>query len=480
MIFTIILARLLTPEDFGLVGMSMILLGFANLITEFGMSAAVVQTSEDVNKAAHYAFVINMAASVLINILVVIFALPFAHVFGGGEELAQVIRYRSIYITISGLSVVPGALLQRELRFKQLGLSQIPAELTSTGGAIILALMGFGVWSLVIGGILGEIIRAVLLWSYERPWIWLRPQKWDWQVAGSILKFGIPTFASSGTRYFQDQVDTWFVGRRLGATAVGLYGKAFSLTTTIVSLLTGSLFVSVLFPSYAKIKEDKPRLTRAYLKSTTMVFLIVVPISIGLAITAPLLVPVLLGKQWLAMIPAWQMFSLFGLTRPISVNSSPVFLAVGQPQRNLSASAVLLVVLLPLLFIFVDRYDIVGAAAAVSISHLVAMLFNVFQVNQILPGTARRTLLQSIPFLVSGGLMALGVLLLQDPILALAGGPNVWALIMVIAAGAIIYIAITLLLQWKLVIEIYELIIVSLRLDERWPRLLPPRLRVTK
>ncbi len=480
MVFTIILARLLTPEDFGLVGLSMVLLGFANVITAMGMSGAIIQTSEDVNKVAHYAFVVNVVASVLINIVVIIFADPFSALLGGGAELAQVIRYRSIYITISGFSTVPGALLKRDLRFKEVGLSQIPAELTSTGGAIILALMGFGVWSLIIGSLLGEVIRVLLLWSYQRPWIWLRPQKWEWDIVRKTMNFGVSTMASASIKNVQDQVDTWYVGRKLGPTPVGLYTKAFNFTTMIAGMLTNSLFGSVLFPSYAMIKDDKPRLTRAYLKSTNMVFLTIVPISVGMAITAPLLVPILLGEQWLPMIPAWQMFSLFGLTRPVSTNSSPIFMAVGQPQRNLSASFVLLVILLPLLYFLVDPYGIVGAAAAVSIAHLIAMIFNIFQVEQILPGTARKTFTQSIPFLVSSSVMALVVLLLKGPITALTGGTNLAALILQVAAGAIVYITLTLVLQRTLVMEIYELIVVALRLDKRWPRLLPQHLRASK
>jgi O-antigen/teichoic acid export membrane protein len=236
----------------------------------------------------------------------------------------------------------------------------------------------------------------------------------------------------------------------------------------------------VLFPSYAKIKDDIPRLTRAYLKSNRMVFLMIVPLSIGLAITAPLLVSVLLGEQWIPMIQVWQLFSLYGLTRPISTNSSPIFLAMGQPQRNMSASIVLMSVMIPLLLLLVGPYDIEGAAVAVSVASVIAMIFNVYQVNKILPGTARQTFFQSLPFMAAGGFMALGVLWLQGPIIALSGGPNLLALILLIALSAIIYIAAIWLLQRDLVLETYELIIKSLRIDQRWPRLLPARLRTMK
>jgi PST family polysaccharide transporter len=206
----------------------------------------------------------------------------------------------------------------------------------------------------------------------------------------------------------------------------------------------------------------------------------IVPLSVGLAIVAPVLVPALLGEQWLEMITVWQLFSLYGLTRPISTNSSPIFMAVGQPQRNMSASIVLLVVMLPLLLLLIGPYGIEGAAIAVSVASLVAMLFNVFQLNQILPGTARQTFLQSLPFLLAGLLMAVGVYLLQGPIIAFSGGPNILALVLITILSAVIYTVAILVLQRSLVVETYELIIKSLRFDQRWPRLLPAHSRTTK
>jgi O-antigen/teichoic acid export membrane protein len=245
-------------------------------------------------------------------------------------------------------------------------------------------------------------------------------------------------------------------------------------------MLTTSIFGNVLFPSYAKMQDDKARLSRAYLKSTAMVFLVIVPVSIGLAITAPLLVPILLGSQWIPMIPLWQIFSLYGLTRPISTNSSPLFLATSQPRRNLTAGLLLLVVMLVFIFLLIEPYGTVGVAVAVAAAYTVAMFFNIFQVNQILPGTASKTIAQSLPFLFAGGLMAAGTLAAQSTIINLAGGENVLALVLIILLAALIYLAAILILQRALVLELYELTILALGFDRRWPRLLPANLRTTK
>lgn len=476
---SIILARLLVPADFGLLALSMILVNAANYFTDLGMRPAVVQTREDIHKVAHYAFVIVLTASAAFTTASILLAKPFAQALGGGTELVPVLRWMSLCITLDGVWVIPEALLRRELRFKQLGLAQIPSELASTLIAIPLAMLGFGVWSLVIGQIINETVRIVLTWWFARQWagVWLRPKKWDFRIVKGMFRYGIPSMAGGFTKYIQNQIDTLLVGRRLGPTSVGIYSKAFNLTTRLADMLTTSLFGNVLFPSYARMQDDKPRLTRAYLTSTKLVILIIMPVAVGLAVTAPILVPVLLGDKWLAMIPIWEIFSLYTLTRPISTNAAPLFAAVGQPQRNLTSSLVLIGVMVPLLLILIGPYQAIGAAIAVSLANLIAMLFNVFQVNQVLPGTAWKTLVESLPFGLAGGLMALAIVLTEKPILALAGGPNIIALAIQVVLGAIVYLAVVVTLQRQLVIDMIDLTIKALAIEQRWPWLVPARLR---
>lgn len=475
MILAVILARLLAPADFGLLALAMIVFNMVNYFTDLGMRPTVVQTKEDINKVAHFAFVIVMAASIAFTLLIILLAQPLTTLLGGSPELVDILRWMSLYVTIDGLWIIPEALLRRDMRFKQLSLSHIPGELASSLIAIPLAIAGFGVWSLVIGQLAGKFLQVIIVWIFYRPWIWLRPQKWDRDIVRGMLRFGLPSMGSGLTKFFQNQIDTLIVGRQLGTTAVGLYNKAFTLTTRLSDMLTTSIFGNVLFPSYSRIQDDKPRMARAYLKSTSMVFLIIVPVSIGLAITAPLLVPILLGPRWVPMIPVWQLFSLYGLTRPISTNSAPIFSASGQPRRNMTASLVLIAVMVPLILLLIDPYGITGAALAVSLANLVAMGFNVYQVNQILPGTGAKSLLQGVPFMIAGGIMALGVLLIQQPLINLAGGENILALILIIVVAALIYLAAILILQRALVVEIYTLLIQALGFDRRWPRLLPSR-----
>jgi O-antigen/teichoic acid export membrane protein len=479
-LFNILLLRLLNPEDFGLVAMAMVLVGPANQITNLGMNSAIIQTKDDLEKVSFYSFITVMLASTLATALIIIFANPISEFLGGGNELVPILRWLAIYISIGGLIIIPQALLSRQLKFGTMTLLGIPNGVVFLALAIPLAWMGYGVWSLVIGRILAQLLTAILHWAFCRPWIWLRPKRWDSAVIRRLREYGTFTTSTQILRFVQTQGDTWYVGRVFGTTGIGFYSKAYDLTTHITSMLTRGVFGSVLFPSYSKIQDDRPRLARAYLKSTNLVFLVIVPIALGMVVIAPLLVKTLIGEKWLPIIPLLQVFSLYGFTYPISANSSPIFRAVGQPNKDSIASLVLLGVMIPSILILSRSMGVVGVAIAVGIAYVVAMFFNVYQINSLLPGTAKKTLTMSLPSLLSGGLMVAGVLLLQDLIYDLTGGENVIALILLIVIGALIYGATTLLLQRDLMLEIFGLIIKSLGIDRRWPRLVPQRMRSTK
>ena len=480
LVIDVLLLRLLNPEDFGLIALAMILFNTANLFTDFGMRQAIVQTRDDLKKVAHYAFVMVMAGSILVNGLVIALAQPLAQLLGGTDALVPIITWLSLLITIDGLWVVPDGLLRRDLRFKHLALSQFVAEFGGGVLTVVMAFMGFGVWSFVVGQLGGKLLKSAFLYVYCRPWFWLRPQRWERPIVERLVRYGAPTTGAGLLKYFASQWDTWYVGRTLGLRQVGYYSKAFDITTRLGDMLANALFGQVLFPSYARLQNEPERLRRAYLKSTSLVFMFIVPMALGLLVTAPILVPVLLGAKWAPMIPAWQIFCLYGMTRPISTNASPLFLAVGKPRNNMTAALLLIAVMVPGVLVLSARYGIVGAAIGVWAAHVVAMLFNVYQVERILPQTALKTLTNALPFLFAGGVMSLAVILLQEPIIRLSGGENVTAVSALIAIGALVYLALILLLQRPLVVELYELFIKALGLDRRWPRLAPRRPRPTE
>lgn len=480
MVFSIFLLRLLDPEDFGTVALAMIIFNTANLFTDLGMRPAVVQSKDNIDQVAYIAFLVVNITSLLFYAGVFIFAEPIAVLLGGDASLVPIMRLLGLIVVIDAWWIIPEALLKRDLMFKRLAVTQVPGEIASGVVAIILAFLGYGVYALVYGALVSELVRAVIVWYLLPTYSWLKPKRIDWEIAGHLLRFGAPAMGSGIARYFSQHWDDWVVGRQLGTAALGFYSKAYDMTSRITFMFSNVLFGNVLMPSYAKVQDDPKRLERGYLKSTSLVLLTMVPMSLGLLVLAHTIVLVLFGEKWLPMVVSWQIFSLYALTRPISANSSPLFMAVGKPGYNLQAVVVILVVMVPLLFLLIGPYGIAGVAVAVSVAHLVSMLYNVFQVNRILPGTAVKTLRVNLPFLFAGGIMAVAVQLSKGPVFSIAGGENWISLTILVAIGALVYLSLVFLLQRALIVEILTLVVAALDLERRAPRLVPQRLRAVE
>lgn len=479
--FAIVLLRLLQPSDFGTVALGMILVNSANIFTDLGMRSAIIRWNgkADIERVTFYAFTIAMISSILFYALVFFYADDFAQLLGGEANLIPVLRVLGLIIIIDGLWVIPEGLLKRDLRFKNLAIIQLSAETTSSLTAIALALNGFGLWSLVIGNIMAEVMRVLLTWTFNwtafHKLAWLRPHRFEEEPVRELLRFGTTDTASGLVRYFTEQVDTWYVGRNFGETVVGYYSKAYDMTSRLTFMFSNVLFGQVLLPSYAKIQDDLKRLQRAYLKSTSMVMLTMAPVSLGLLVLAEPIIKVLFGAKWLPMVPIWQVFSFYTLVRPISGNTGPLFQAVGRPGRNLRSTLVLLAVIVPSLLILVPRMGIVGAAVAVFIGHFAGMLFNVWQINEILPGTGIGTFKAILPSLICGAIMALVVQLAKAPVIGLAGGQNWISLLTLVVIGALAYLGALLVLQRPLLKELVGLTVEVLGLKKRFPRLASPR-----
>ncbi len=469
-VFSIALLRLLNPDDFGTVALAMILFNTANLFTDFGMRSAVIQTQDDISSVSWFAFIIVNITSIIFYAVTFAFAEPIATFLGGDASLVPILRWLGLIVVLDGLWVIPEALLSRGLKFKQLAIVKLSPELASGILAVILAFMGFGVYSLVYSTILAEAVRVVLYWYLVKDRYWLHPKPWDSELVKKLLRFGLPTMGSGVLRYFSSHWDDWYVGRMLGTTSLGYYSKAYDITTRLTFLFSNIMFGSVLQPSYAKVQNEPERLSRGYRKSTTLVLLTMVPVSFGLAVLAHTIVLVLFGEKWLPMVLTWQIFALYAMTRPISANASPLFLAVGLPKQNLQAIIVLLIVMVPLVLILIGPYGIAGVAVAVSIAHLVGMVYNVYQVNRILPGTGVKTFTDNIAFFVAGIVMVIGVQLAKAPIFDLAGGENWLSLMLLVAIGGLIYVGVVFLLQRKLIIEMTGLAVEALGLQSRFPR----------
>lgn len=457
LVATIVLARLLSPSDFGAVALAMVLLGTTNLFSGLGMGSAVIHSQAERGKVAFQAFIITVLTSTLLFVLTLVNAGWLAGVLGD-TEIAPVLAWLSLLILFNAWNIVPSALLKKDLLYGRVAYSSIGSQVTYTILAIILALLDFGIWSLVYAQLISALVGTVLDWILCPGWDWIKPKRIDWDLSRSLLRYGLNTTGGGLVGYFTTHWDDWLVGRQLGTAALGFYTKAFEFTNRLVTQLSGNIVGSVFFASFAQIQDNTERLSRAYLKSVRLISMMMFPIGLGILATGPLLVPVLLGDQWLPMIPALQVYALMVLTRPISANTSSIYMGVGKPGYALQAALVLSAIMVPLALLFLP-WGIVGVATAVVIADYFGLAYNLWRTNTILPGSARQSLRATLPILAIALIMFVAVQLLEGPIISWLGA-NLWSLLVLVGIGMAVYGLGAFLTQRPLLFEIIRLILV--------------------
>jgi O-antigen/teichoic acid export membrane protein len=430
MLGLIVLARLLTPRDFGLVALAMILIGTSDLFSGLGMGRALIHTKRDTKQVAFHALIVTFLFSSVLFLIVFALAPFFAQLLGD-PEVTPIIRALSPVLVLDSIFLVPNALLRKEMMFGRVGAAKIASGLMQKGVAIVFALLGYGVWSLVYGE-LARTVTQLLVLSFAYPErYWLRPRRWAWEPIKELLRFGIPSTGSGFLSYLNSNWDDWLVGRVLGSTALGFYSRAYDLSNKGIASINQTVLNSVLFPSFARIQDNKERLGRMYLKGLGVIALALTPLSLGLFVVAPEAIPIVLGSKWAPMIPTLQVFAFMALVRPLTASTSPLFQAVGRPELNLRLGLVVL-----------------------GVMFFIAILI----VNKILPGTGPRMVQAILPALGAGIVMVLSVQLSKGPLLGFTGGePNLITLGAMIAVGAVTYTVAAFLIQRRLILETISL-----------------------
>ncbi len=463
-VISVILARVLAPSDFGLVTLALVLVQSSNLFSGLGMGQVIIHSKADRGKLAYQAFVVAMSLGLLLFALVQLFSGTLT-MWLGDVRTQPLLRWLSGLILLNALSLIPLSLLRKDLKFEKVALASLFSQIVYAVVVIGLALTGFGVWSMVYANLIFTAVTTVLYWIWSPSWDWVKPKPWDGALMKQMLGYGVQASGSGFLAYFHTHFDDWLVGRTLGVTALGFYSKSYDFSNSTVGQLARSTIGMVFFPSYSKIQDDKTRLARAYLKTVRLVFLFITPLALGTFAVAAPLVQVIFGDKWMPMVTVLQIFALLILTRPISENIAPILQAVGLPGYNIRAGLVLIGVMLPLLWLAMGplQWGIEGAALAIGLSHLVGALYNVYQANLIMPGTAKATGKVAGPILVAGLLMMASIYLVKGSVADYYGTlDTIPALLTLIAVGALTYLILVAVTQRDLILEIWRTLLSAL------------------
>lgn len=441
-ITTLIVARLLAPDDFGIMGMATLVLGFIELVNEFGVGAAIVQRKDIHEELISHLGAFSLALGGGFLLLGFLLAGPVA-LFFAEPRVDAVVMVLSANFVISSVAVIPRSLLTRDMKFRALALIDGGKGLLTSALTIVLALMGYGYWALVVGSIVSSL-SAASAYVVLRPF---RP-RWPRRIAdiSRELEFGWNVVASRVAWYAYSNADFAVVGRALGTTALGAYNIGWTLASLPVEKIS-VLIMRVTPPVFAKVQDRPEELSRYLRLLTEAISVVTFPIGVGMALVAPDFVPLVLGEQWADAVIPLQLLALLGGFRSVTPFYSQILVATDNARLSMWFSLLAAVFLIPG-FMIGARWGTAGVALTwIALYPLLVVAFHVPTTFRLIELPFGRYLRSLWPASSSCMVMAGVVVALQWTLPPVGGG---WlVLLLSVIGGAVAYAASLLVLHRK-------------------------------
>lgn len=372
-VIKLFLARILFPEDFGLIGMAAVFISILSVFNELGMSAALVQRSKEDLSSEHYhtAFWTGVIWSIIIFSLVVFVVSPLAADFYSEPMLRKIIPFLSLGILISPINLVHKAKLTRSLNFKKLAIIENTSSFFAGVLSLSLAFLGAGVWALVFNSVTVFVIAMPQYFTATR---WFPKVLWSKKAFKDIFGFGAYTTGTQLLGTVINQFDFLLVGKLMGASALGIYSFAFMITSVLKSQII-KILTKVMYPIYSKMNGEKDIMKKYYLKVLRINIFLVYPIMFFILLFAKHLIPLFFGDKWLGAVPIINVLSASVIISMIINSSNPLIRAYGKPGLELKIQVIkAFLFFLPFISLGTIYYGVIGTA----IGYTVAVTFSVF------------------------------------------------------------------------------------------------------
>ncbi|MEY2449796.1 MAG: hypothetical protein QOH79_3272 [Acidimicrobiaceae bacterium] len=355
---TVVLARLLAPDDFGVMSLSLAIMTYVDALNDFGIGQAIIYLDRDDETTASTAFVMTMATGIAAAAVVAFSAAPMARLFNE-PDLVPIMRILALSYVLVSLSAVHSARLRRMMNFRRRVVPELAKSAVKAVVSVGFAAAGFGVWSLVWGQLAGVAVSTIVYWK-ALPW---RPRwNFDRDTARQILTYGggmmLVTFLAVVAR----DVDYLIVGQRLGAAELGRYTLGFRLPDLVLMGVTYAVS-EAFFPALSRLRAGGTALRSTYLRAVSALALVTAPLGVGIAVIAQDFVHVAYGERWATTAPVLSLISLYFIAQSIVFVAGDVYKALGRQRILWIITAARLVVTVVVLLLVADR-GIVAVAAA--------------------------------------------------------------------------------------------------------------------
>lgn len=401
---SVVLARILVPEDFGLLGMALTVTAGFNAISTLGFSRTIVtnnfETTAQTKAHLNTIWTLELLRSLLIYLLIAASAIPLSH-FYRQPQLKIIIPVLGLVTVVQGLQNTGMVMLRKEISFARIFWFEVITNAVGVASSIVLASIMRNVWALVLGLLITALVGTALSYVFHSH----RPRfRLERRILRGALHLGTLTLVIAATSYLMSMADNVLVGRTLGPRALGNYSLAFNIASTPISVLVFSM-TSVLFPAYAHITAHRPHAMDAALtKVLTFSLLIMVAIAVALFLVSSEVVQLFFGRKWSTAGYVLRILALVIPLRGLSLIASAVLWGMNKPKHVAFGTTIEAIVFVAALYPFMKALGLIGAAWALMMAYAVGCVSRLVAANMIIPGISSKLIRNLLFILVAGAI----------------------------------------------------------------------------
>lgn len=411
---TLIIARILGPENYGLFALSYVIISAFGLFKSMGIDSALIREKNNIQNAADTALIIIPALSIFLYLILNLSANLIGS-FLNNSEIVKIIKVLSIIFVITSFSRVPISLLEREMNFSKISIVEFIGTVILSGTAIIFSLLNYGVWSLVYAYLAQMFVMTIMFWRFAK---WKPRLEFDWHKAQEMFNFGKFIFLGNIIWFFKENLNNVLIGKSLGVGALGLFAVAFNISNLGYDYF-GTKIYRIMFPAYSKIRDNIYDLQHAFLKVLKHIGFIAFPLGVGIFIMGGDFLRLAYGDKWLNAIPVLEILAFAGIFNTLGLGNASVFLALNKSRLNFFYFFIQVVLFLILVPLGAKLYGMKGVGIAVLLVSFFSLSYSFLLIFKLLSLKFKDVYSALNPSFICSLLMLLGMLFIKSNILTL-------------------------------------------------------------
>jgi O-antigen/teichoic acid export membrane protein len=400
-IISVILARILFPRDFGLIGLLNVFLAFANSLTDSGFSAAIIQKQNTTQQDYSTAFFTNILLGIFFFAILILIA-PHISEFYSEPQLTLITQVVAINLIITPFGIIQISLFKKELKYKQQFIANFTSIILSGILGIFLAIEGYGVWSIVFQLLSQNVVKVIIYWSTSK---WRPTLTFSVKSFKTLFDYGSKILGSSLLEIIFNNIFIVIIGKIFSVTDVGFFRRAKTLQEMPSSLIYKGLLV--VFPSFSKIQNDNLRLKKGFKKAHQLIAFINYPLMTLLFVFAEPIILVLLTDKWLPILTYFRIFCIAGLVYPHSALAVNVFLIKGDSGVYLKIDIIKRLIMIIAIAVSIN-WGVYGLVLGYSLSVIISYFINIITSGKTIQYGLVEHCKDTLPYLLSSIIVGIG------------------------------------------------------------------------